>query len=61
MLCGPYLGLGGLFPLPPPDNLPVLLGQFGFAEPAALPLPPEPPLPLPELPLLIKTFQHKWT
>lgn len=22
--------LGGLFPLPPPDGLPVLLGQFGL-------------------------------
>lgn len=28
--CGAvYLGFGGLFPRPPPDGLPVLLGAFG--------------------------------
>ena len=35
--------LGGLLPRPPPDGLPVVLGQFGF-EPPLLPPPPFPPL-----------------
>jgi hypothetical protein len=34
-----------LLPRPPPDGLPVVLGQF-----PPLPLPPPPPLPPPELP-----------
>lgn len=28
-LIAPYLPFGGLFPRPPPDGLPVLLGPFG--------------------------------
>ena len=52
-----YYFLGGLFPRPGPDGLPVLLGRFGVGElpPCLAPvLPPLPaaPLPLPELPLL---------
>lgn len=39
---------GGLFPRPPPDVFPVVLGPFAGRPPPPLP-PPPPPLPPPEL------------
>jgi hypothetical protein len=40
-----YVPPGGLFPLPPPDGLPVVLGPLPPLTPPPLP-PPLPPLPI---------------
>ena len=50
----PHFFDGGLFPLPPPDGLPVLLGQFGLP-----PFPPLLPFPLP-LAMLSPPFNIQW-
>lgn len=58
-LCESYLD-GGLFPRPPPEGLPVVLGPFGGRpRPPPLPPPPEAFLPPPLLPLLI-AFPFVW-
>lgn len=42
---------GGLFPRPPPDGFPVVLGAFGGRPPPLVPFPPpDPPEPLPPPP-----------
>ena len=57
-MCCPHLR-GGLFPLPPPDLFPVVLGPLGGLDEPPLPPPPLPPLS--SIVLIILTFPKFWS